>query len=115
LKIKSLFKYFEIVFWASALIALAFTDPGSASHFSLCPLKASGITWCPGCGLGHAISWLFHGDIVRSWHAHWLGIPAVFIILYRIYALLRLAFHGNKLFRGDQNISPSFSRRLPDV
>jgi len=115
LKVKVLFKYFELLFWLAALTALAFTDPGSASHFSLCPLKASGITWCPGCGLGHSISWLFHGNIVRSWHAHWLGIPALFIIMYRIYVLLRLAIQGNRLFDEDQDISPPFSRRSPGV
>jgi len=88
--IKQLFnKYFELVFWIAALIALALTDPTSQAHFSLCPLKAMGFKWCPGCGLGHAISFLFHGDIRRSFHAHWLGIPAVAVILHRIYTLIR--------------------------
>jgi len=115
LKVKVLFKYFELIFWLAALIALAFTDPGSASHFNLCPLKASGITWCPGCGLGHSISWLFHCDIQRSWQAHWLGIPALFIIIYRIYILVTLAFRGKRRFEAEQDISPSFSRRSPGV
>jgi hypothetical protein len=84
-------KYFEITFWIVALICLAFTNPANQSHFSLCPLKAMGITWCPGCGLGHAISFLFHGDIRRSLQAHWLGIPATGIIFYRIYLLSRPA------------------------
>ncbi|MGZ3753422.1 MAG: DUF2752 domain-containing protein [Mucilaginibacter sp.] len=84
---KFLSRYFELIFWVAALISLAFSDPSGPGHFSLCPLKAMGITWCPGCGLGHSISWLFHGNIVNSWHAHWLGIPALGIILYRIYNL----------------------------
>jgi len=87
--IKLISKYFELVFWVAALIALAMTDPAGKVHFSLCPLKAMGITWCPGCGLGHSISWLFRGDIGNSWHAHWLGIPALGVILYRIYDLSR--------------------------
>jgi hypothetical protein len=37
--------------------------------------------------LGHSIAWLFHGNISNSWHAHWFGIPALGIILYRIYVL----------------------------
>ena len=115
MKVKVLFKYFELLFWLAALCALAFTNPGSSNHFSLCPLKAAGITWCPGCGLGHSISWIFHGDIVRSWQAHWLGIPALFIILYRIYVLSKLAIRGDRRFEADQNISPSFSRRSPGV
>jgi hypothetical protein len=81
------FKYFELVFWIAALIALAITNPNGQLHFTLCPLKLLGITWCPGCGLGHAISFLFHGDIRRSFHAHWLGIPALIVILHRIYFL----------------------------
>jgi len=88
--IKQLFhQYFELVFWIAALVSLALTDPASQPHFSLCPLKALGFKWCPGCGLGHAISFLFHGDIRRSFHAHWLGIPTVMVLLYRIYDLTR--------------------------
>jgi hypothetical protein len=81
-------KYFELLFWIAALVSLAVTDPVGPAHFSLCPLKTIGITWCPGCGLGHSISWLFRGDIRNSFHAHWLGIPALCIILYRIYTLI---------------------------
>jgi hypothetical protein len=92
-------KYFELVFWIAALIALALTNPTPDSyrdqaHFTLCPLKLLGFNWCPGCGLGHAISFLFHGDIRRSFHAHWLGIPALIIIVYRIYVLIRLRLQG---------------------
>ncbi|MDR3697140.1 DUF2752 domain-containing protein [Mucilaginibacter sp.] len=88
--IKQLFnKYFELVFWIAALVSLALTDPMAQVHFSLCPLKALGFKWCPGCGLGHAISFLIHGDIRSSFRAHWLGIPAVIVLLYRIYALIK--------------------------
>jgi hypothetical protein len=80
-------RYFELILWVSAVISLAFSNPVGPVHFSLCPLKAIGITWCPGCGLGHSISWLFHGNIYNSWHAHWFGVPALGIILYRIYSL----------------------------
>ncbi|HWZ02654.1 MAG TPA: DUF2752 domain-containing protein [Mucilaginibacter sp.] len=87
--IKQLFnKYFELAFWIAALISLALMDPTNQAHFSLCPLKAMGFKWCPGCGLGHAISFLFHGDIRSSFHAHWLGIPTVAVLLYRIYTLI---------------------------
>jgi len=83
-------KYFELAFWVAALISLAFTNPTSEAHFSFCPLKMLGFTWCPGCGLGHSISFLFHGDLKSSFHVHWLGIPAVLIISYRIYTLSKL-------------------------
>ncbi|RFZ83506.1 DUF2752 domain-containing protein [Mucilaginibacter terrenus] len=71
------------------MVCLAFTNPAGHSHFSLCPLKLLGFGWCPGCGLGHSISYLFRGDVRGSFHAHWLGIPAVAIILYRIYSLIK--------------------------
>jgi hypothetical protein len=93
---KNFSKYFELVFWIAALFSLAFTNPAGQGHFSLCPLKAMGITWCPGCGLGHSISWLFRGNTRNSFHAHWLGIPALIIILYRIYTLIATKLMGYK-------------------
>jgi hypothetical protein len=95
--IKTVFrKYFELCFWLAALVALAFADPNNQSHFSLCPFKLLGITWCPGCGLGHSISFLFHGDVKSSLHAHWLGIPALIVISYRIYVLGRMRLFPDK-------------------
>jgi len=86
--VKRLFeRYFELAFWITGLLCLAFTDPNKQAHFSLCPIKLLGFKWCPGCGLGHSISFLFRGDVVSSFHAHWFGIPALFIIVYRIYVL----------------------------
>jgi hypothetical protein len=91
-------KYFELLFWTAALISLALSDPSKPGQYSLCPFKAMGFTWCPGCGLGHSISWLLHGNLTNSWHAHWLGIPALCIILYRIYSLLASRLSGNETF-----------------
>jgi hypothetical protein len=96
--IKRLFaQYFELVFWVLALIALAVSNPAAPGHFTLCPLSLLGFTWCPGCGLGHSIAFLFHGDIKSSFHAHWLGIPALIILLYRIYQLGRMRLYGFKI------------------
>jgi len=81
--------YFELTFWVSALIALGISYPTQTTHFTLCPLKLMGITWCPGCGLGHSIAFLLRGDVRNSFHAHWMGVPALIIILYRIYDLAR--------------------------
>jgi len=82
----------------AALISLALTSPTGNAHFSLCPLKMLGISWCPGCGLGHAICFLFHGDLKNSFHAHWLGLPAVIIILRRIYILGKMRFFASPEF-----------------
>jgi len=79
-------KHFELVFWITALIVLGFSDPTKA-HYTLCPLKLMGFGWCPGCGIGHAISYLLRGNIGASFHAHWLGVPALGVLLYRIYVL----------------------------
>lgn len=87
----------ELIFWVSALVLLATTDP-HAHHFTLCPLANLGLTWCPGCGLGRSISSLFHGEIRESFAHHWLGIPALMIITYRIYQL------SNKLFKKEINL-----------
>ncbi|PAW92790.1 hypothetical protein CKK33_04490 [Mucilaginibacter sp. MD40] len=70
-----------------ALVCLALTNPAAQGHFSLCPLKLLGIAWCPGCGLGHAISFLLHGDLKSSFQAHWLGLPVLLVLLYRIITL----------------------------
>ncbi|MFO8129387.1 MAG: DUF2752 domain-containing protein [Bacteroidales bacterium] len=78
----------EAIIWLVALAALAFMEPG-CDHFSLCPLKNAGFDHCPGCGMGHAISWLFHGDLRASIEAHPLGIPGIIILLFRIIQIIR--------------------------
>lgn len=80
---------FELLIWISALVSLAILNPEINSHFTLCPIKNLGFDFCPGCGLGHSISFLFHGDLFHSFQSHWFGIPAVIILLNRIYQLFR--------------------------
>ncbi|MEO6636803.1 MAG: DUF2752 domain-containing protein [Ginsengibacter sp.] len=81
----------EIIFWMTALITLAFMKPGTDPHYSFCVLKFLGVNQCPGCGLGHSISFLFHGEVKKSFDAHPLGAFAMVIILARIFTLARLA------------------------
>jgi hypothetical protein len=83
---KFFLKYFEFIFWVAALCLPAFMQPDNEG-FSFCVLKLSGIDFCPGCGLAHAISFLFHGDIAGSIKSHPLGIFAVAIIFLRIIQL----------------------------
>jgi hypothetical protein len=87
----------ELVFWVLALVLLATANPHE-HHFSLCPLANLGIDWCPGCGLGRSISALFHGEIKESITFHWFGIPALMIIVYRIYTLSEVLINRNKKF-----------------
>jgi hypothetical protein len=83
-------RYFELTAWTSALVLLALMDPATDSHYSFCMFKFIGISYCPGCGLGHSISFLFHGNLRESFSAHPLGIFAVLVILFRIYKLSSL-------------------------
>ena len=82
-------KHLEAFFWIIGITLLAFTNPEGSGHLSLCPLKNMGFNFCPGCGLGHAISWLFRGELANSFNCHPMGIPAVAILLGRSYNLLR--------------------------
>ncbi len=85
---KALFhKYFELSFWITSLVLLAFMDPKTDIHYSFCLFKFMGLKFCPGCGLGHSISFLFHGQLKNSFSAHPLGVFAVLIILFRIFRL----------------------------
>jgi hypothetical protein len=72
----------EAVIWISALIFLAVANPAD-HHYTLCPLDNLGIAYCPGCGLGRSIGYFFRLDIESSFLAHPLGIPAVFLLVYR--------------------------------
>ncbi len=76
----------ELFVWTAALILFAMTEPGT-NHFTLCPLDNMGINWCPGCGLGRSIRYFLHGEFLSSIRHHWFGIPATFILIYRIIEL----------------------------
>ena len=77
----------ELVIWIAALVMLAFTTP-SEHHLTLCPLSNLGFKYCPGCGLGRSISYLFRGDLKASFQMHPLGIFALGIIGYRIIQII---------------------------
>src|SRR5690606_17432501 len=79
----------EAIIWLGGLLALALWRPEGESHFTLCPLRNAGFDFCPGCGLGHSISFLFRGELVHSISAHPLGIFAVIVLSYRIVQLTR--------------------------
>jgi hypothetical protein len=80
---------FEAIMWITGLAILAIINPYSNSHFSICPFKYCGFKYCPGCGLGHSISYLFHGNIKASLKTHILGIPAVIILSARSISLIK--------------------------
>ncbi len=101
---KQVRKYFsfELFFCTTSLLGLAFIDP-LETRFSFCPFHALGI-YCPGCGLGRSISYLLHGKISASIHAHWLGMFALVIIIYRIFQLIN---HSLKLIHYGKSVHSS--------
>jgi hypothetical protein len=82
---------FEGLIWISALLFLAVINIDSNNHFTVCPLSNLGLEFCPGCGLGKSIHFLFHLEIVKSFNTHPLGVFALTILLHRIYSLSSLA------------------------
>lgn len=79
----------EAVLWVVGLVALAFMEPTGEHLFSLCPWSWVGLSFCPGCGLGHAIAFLARGEWLASWEAHPLALPAMVILVWRVAVLLR--------------------------
>jgi hypothetical protein len=80
---------FEALIWISGLIYLAIFSPLDQTHFTICPLANAGFDYCPGCGLGHSITQLFHGNFIQSFNTHPLGFFALIIILHRIFTLIK--------------------------
>ena len=75
--------------WTVGLVAMALMNPEESHLFSLCPLDALGASFCPGCGLGHAVAYLARGAVVESMQAHPLGIPAILVLLMHVVSLFR--------------------------
>jgi Protein of unknown function (DUF2752) len=102
----------ELLFWIVGLTYLALMNP-SETHFTLCPIKNLGFSFCPGCGLGHSISFLLHGQLKESFHHHPLGVFALGVILLRIFRLIRniditlkLNKYNHELNRNDDAFKP---------
>jgi len=80
---------FEAAIWILGLAFLLLIHSPGNSHFTICPLTNLGIKFCPGCGLGNSISYIFMGDLISSFHSHPLGIFALIIILSRIITIIK--------------------------
>jgi len=80
---------FEASVWISGLVYLLLFHAPGESHFTICPLSNLGFDFCPGCGLGNSISYIFKGDFIASIHSHPLGIFALIIITLRIITIIK--------------------------
>ena len=83
----------EAAVWFFGLALMAAANPELPGLISLCPFDAigevMGLSFCPGCGLGHAVSHLVRGQVAASFGAHPLGIPAIAGLSIHIIGLLR--------------------------
>jgi hypothetical protein len=80
---------FEAGIWITGLFFLVFINNPADVHFTVCPIGNLGLDFCPGCGLGNSISYLFRGDVIGSFNSHPLGLFALIVLLIRIIHLLK--------------------------
>ncbi|MEJ2193504.1 MAG: DUF2752 domain-containing protein [Ignavibacteriaceae bacterium] len=85
----------ESAIWISGIFFLAFINNPAEVHFTLCPFANLGLEFCPGCGLGNSISYLFHGELSNSFYSHPLGLFALIILITRIIHLIKFNWSGN--------------------
>jgi len=78
----------EAFVWTAGLVAMACADPRAEGLINGCLFKWLGVTWCPGCGLGHAVAYLFRGEVAQSLATHPLGIVAVVVLTGHIGRLV---------------------------
>lgn len=86
---------FEATVWISGLLFLALINNPADLHFTICPLAYFGWEFCPGCGLGNSVTYLFQGDFIGSFYSHPLGLLTVIILLIRIIHLIKLNWSRN--------------------
>ncbi|HSP88693.1 MAG TPA: DUF2752 domain-containing protein [Ignavibacteriaceae bacterium] len=99
-KIKIFFQVFSLegFLWLAGLIILIMINTDSA-HFTVCPFNNLGLDFCPGCGLGRSINYFVRLDFENSFSVHPLGGVAFFIILYRIFLIIKNNIqNSNKTF-----------------
>jgi len=89
----------EAIIWISALVALALGDPAN-HHYTLCPFNNLGLDFCPGCGLGRSVSFLFRGNFADSFKCHPLGIFAVVILVHRSVTVFRATLKNYRVITG---------------
>ncbi len=97
--LKYIFGNSEMIIWILAIILLALNDPFTEPKTSLCILKNIGFPNCWGCGLGKSMSFLLRGEVVKSFDAHFMGIPASGVLLFRICDLFSRSFQVNQILQ----------------
>ncbi|WP_299822606.1 DUF2752 domain-containing protein [uncultured Pontibacter sp.] len=79
----------EVGLWCAGIVLLALMNPDGEHLFSFCPYSWVLENGCIGCGLGHGVAYLLRGNWQASWQAHPLAAPALLLLLWRCWQLLR--------------------------
>jgi len=82
----------EALIWIVGLAGVGLADPTAPSVIDLCVFKAIGLPGCPGCGLGHAIGYLFRAEWHLAIQSHWFSPVVLLVLVSRIGSLLRTAY-----------------------
>lgn len=91
---------FNLLIWPVALLMLYGLDASDAG--SWCVFRLLGFGACPGCGLGHAVHLVLHGQPAASLQHHWLGIPATTALFYLAFKPF-FAYIKTKRQHGSEN------------
>lgn len=89
------FLHFEWIVLLAALLLMVLINPYADAE-SFCLLSKAGFSYCPGTGFGNSVALLARGDVVASFTSHPAGIPAVFILIHRIYSIFKRNLHITK-------------------
>ncbi|MBC7745621.1 MAG: DUF2752 domain-containing protein [Flavobacterium sp.] len=100
----------ELLAWITVITVLAFSNPAS-HHYTICPFNLLKLAWCPGCGLGRALISLIHLEFSISIKQHWFGIPALLILLNRIWNLFTIFLVNYNLSHFKHDL-PKFSNEF---
>jgi len=78
--------------WTVGLLAVGLADPRTDGLLDLCLFKAVGLPGGPGCGMGHAIGFLFRGEWALAIDSHPFSPVVLAVLLTRIGSLVKHSF-----------------------
>jgi hypothetical protein len=80
---KNFFLHFEWLALGAFLIVPAFIDP-EVHTVSYCLFQNIGIEFCPGCGLGRSVAYIYRANLTASFQMHPAGLLMVMVLVSRI-------------------------------